>query len=124
MKYFLRVSCSIVFFTASLSAANVPIQVLLLDGQRGGPYHNWKLTTPILKKELEDTGLFKVTVLTAPASGGDFSAFQPEFGKYQVIVSNLDSPSWPESLRKQLEQYMRDGGGFVVVHAASNAFPD
>jgi len=105
-------------------AAADPIQVLLLDGQSGGPYHNWKLTTPILKRELEETGLFKVTVLTAPASDGDFSGFHPEFGKYQVVVSNLDSPTWPENVRGEFEQYIRDGGGLVVVHAADNAFPD
>src|SRR5579863_2160489 len=106
------------------SAWGGPIQVLLLDGQSGGPYHNWKLTTTILKKELEDTGLFRVRVLTAPPSDGDFSGFHPEFGQYQVIVSNLDSPSWPEMLRTQFEQYIRDGGGLVVVHAADNAFAD
>jgi uncharacterized protein len=124
MKRLLRVLFSVVFLTASLSATAAPIQVLLVDGQSGGPYHNWKLTTPILQKELEDTGLFKVTVLTAPPSEGDFSGFHPDFAKYQVVVSNLDSPSWPESLRAQLEQYIRDGGGLVTVHAADNAFPD
>ncbi len=68
------VLCSAVLFALASSAAAAPIEVLLLDGQSGGPYHNWKLTTPILKKELEETGLFKVTVLTAPPSDGDFSS--------------------------------------------------
>ena len=45
-----------------------PIHVMLLDGESGGPYHNWKLTTPVLKKELEETGLFQVDVVTAPAA--------------------------------------------------------
>src|ERR1039457_6796090 len=65
-----------------------PTQVMLLDGESGGPYHAWKLTTPVLKKELEETGLFHVDVVTAPAAGGDFSAFKPDFGRYQVIVMN------------------------------------
>ena len=30
---------------------------------------------------------------------------------------------WPENLRGQFEQYISDGGGLVVVHAADNAFP-
>lgn len=100
------------------------IQVLLLDGESAGAYHNWQLTTPLLKQELEETGLFNVTVATAPHSDGDFSQFKPEFTKYQVIVSNLDSPSWPADLRSSFEDYMRNGGGLVVVHAADNAFPD
>src|SRR5208337_4137658 len=65
-----------------------PIRVMILDGQSGGSYHNWKLTTPILREELEETGLFQVTVVTAPPADGDFSNFKPEFGNYQVIVSN------------------------------------
>jgi hypothetical protein len=52
-----------------------PIQVMLLDGESDGPFHAWQVTTPVLKKELEETGLFRVDVVTAPASGGDFSAF-------------------------------------------------
>jgi len=51
---------------------------MLLDGQSAGPYHNWRLTTPVLKAELEETGLFTVTVVTAPQSDGDFSNFKPE----------------------------------------------
>ncbi|MFZ0744505.1 MAG: ThuA domain-containing protein [Terracidiphilus sp.] len=100
------------------------IRVMLLDGQSGGPYHNWKLTTPVLREELEETGLFQVTVVTAPRSDGDFSNFKPDFSNYQVIVSNYDAPDWPQDLRSQFEQYIRDGGGLVVVHAADNAFPN
>jgi uncharacterized protein len=120
---FLALLGSLVLCLAA-SAASSPIRVLLLDGQSGGPYHNWKLTTPILKAELEETKLFEVTVVSAPPTGGDFSNFHPDFGKYQVIVSNLDSASWPDNLRGQFEDYVRGGGGLVVVHAADNAFPD
>ena len=106
------------------SATGTPIRVLLLDGESAGVYHNWKATTPVLRRELEETGLFQVTVITAPASGGDFSAFDPKFKNYQVIVSNLDAPDWPENLRAQFEEYVRAGGGLVVIHAADNSFPD
>jgi hypothetical protein len=99
------------------------IRVMLLDGQSGGAYHAWQITTPVLKKELEETGLFQVDVVTAPASGGDFSRFQPGFEKYRAIVWNLDSPEWPAALMTAFEQYVQDGGGVVIVHAADNAFP-
>jgi len=114
---------SALFFGASVSAAAAPIHVLLLDGESGGVWHNWRLTTPVLKAELEETGLFEVTVLTAPPSDGDFSGFKPDFTRYQVIVSNYDAPTWPEGLRHQFEQFVSEGGGLVVVHAADNAFP-
>jgi type 1 glutamine amidotransferase len=100
------------------------IRVLLFDGQSGGPYHNWKLTTPVLKAELEETGLFQVTVITAPTSDGDFTNFTPDLSHYQVIVLNYDAPTWPEDLRTRFEQFVGNGGGLVVIHAADNAFPD
>ena len=115
---------STVLVASTTSAAKTPITVMLIDGQSGGPYHNWQLTTPVLKKELEVTGLFLVTVVTAPESGADFSNFKPKFNEYQVIVLNYDAPDWPADLRSQFENYIKSGGGLVIVHAADNAFPN
>ncbi|HWC95759.1 MAG TPA: ThuA domain-containing protein [Candidatus Sulfopaludibacter sp.] len=109
--------------TAAPSPAAGPIRLMLLDGQSGGPYHAWQITTPVLKKELEETGLFQVDVVTAPPSNGDFSSFKPEFTKYKAIVWNLDSPEWPAPLMTSFEDYVKNGGGVVIVHAADNAFP-
>src|SRR5947209_10727349 len=39
------------------------IRVLIIDGQNN---HNWRATTPLMKKELEDTGRFVVDVATTP----------------------------------------------------------
>lgn len=100
------------------------IKVLLVDGESAGPYHNWRLTTPVLKKELEETGLFTVTVLTAPPHDGDFSDFHPNWSEYQAIVMNYDGPDWPAPVRASFEKYVSDGGGVVVVHAADNSFPN
>ena len=73
---------------------------------------------------LDETGLFAVTVVTAPPAGGDFSAFDPPFAKYQAVVMNYDAPDerWPAALKASFEAYMTDGGGLVAVHAADNAF--
>jgi uncharacterized protein len=81
--------------------------------------------TPVLAAMLGETGLFDVTVVTAPAAGGDFSRFAPDFGRYRAVVMNYDAPDerWPAALKTAFEQYMRGGGGLVVVHGASNAFP-
>jgi len=108
--------------SATIPAAS-PIPVMILDGQSGGTYHNWQQVTPALKKMLDDTGLFRVDVVTSPVSTGDFSNFHPDFTKYQVVISNYDAPDWPANLKTQFEAYMTNGGGFVSVHAADNAFP-
>ncbi len=108
------------------TAAAPPIRVMLLDGESGGPCHAWQQTTPYLKRMLEDARIFQVDVVTAPPRGGDFSAFHPDWSKYQVVVWNYDAPDdrWPDSLKASFEEYVRNGGGFVSVHAADNAFPN
>lgn len=99
---------------------------MLLDGESAGTYHKWALITPVLKKQLEETGLFRVDVVTAPPAGGDYNSFKPDFRKYAVVVWNYDAPDerWPADLKASFEQYVREGGGLVSVHAADNAFPN
>ena len=105
--------------------AQAPIPVMLLDGESGGPWHKWQLTTPLLKKALDETGLFAVTVVTAPASKGTLADFKPDFAKYRVVVMNYDAPDerWTPEVKTAFEQFVQNGGGLVSVHAADNAFP-
>ncbi len=52
------VACLFFLLAGALpSRAADPIRVMLLDGESGGPYHAWQLTTPVIKKELEDRSL-------------------------------------------------------------------
>jgi len=118
------IGAAVIVLMASLPRAAERIPVMLLDGESGGPYHQWKVTTQVLKKVLEETGLFEVEVVTAPATTGELTTFAPEFGKYKAIVMNYDAPDdrWPASLKASFEDYMKKGGGLVSVHAADNAF--
>src|SRR6266498_751686 len=83
----------------ALSAAT-PLRTLIIDGQNN---HDWKKTTPVLKKILEDTGLFQVDVLTTPPKGGDFSEFKPAFGDYKLVVGNYNEyptgDKWPGTVQ-------------------------
>jgi type 1 glutamine amidotransferase len=110
---------------APASRAQAPIPVLILDGESGGPYHDWARTTPALKSMLDEARLFAVAVVTAPPAGADFSAFRPEFAAYRAVVLNYDAPDerWPAALKASFESYVRGGGGVIAVHAANNAFP-
>ncbi len=103
---------------AALFAAP-PIRVLIVDGQNN---HNWRLTTPILKKMLEETGRFTVDVATSPPRGGDMSTFKPEFARYAVVLGNYNGAAWPAETQVAFEQFVRNGRGFVVYHAADNSF--
>jgi len=120
-----RILLTILFaLVAASPRAAAPIKIMLLDGESGGPWHKWQLTTPVLKKILDEPGLFQVDVVTAPPAGGDFSAFAPKFADYKAIVFNYDAPNdrWPDALKKSYEDYVSAGGGMVSVHAANNAF--
>ncbi len=109
-------------FTLHVSAfAAGPMKALLIDGQNN---HQWKLTSPVLKKILEDSGLFTVEIATTPEKGGDMSTFHPDFSKYAVVISNYNGEPWSKETNDAFEAYVRKGGGFVSYHAADNAFPE
>ena len=126
MRHGGRTVLAVALLLASVSSSAAPaIRVMLLDGESAGPYHKWRAITPVLEKQLDETGLFQVDVVTAPPAGASFSGFKPEFSKYQVVVLNYDAPDsrWPADLKTAFEQYVGNGGGLVTVHAADNAFP-
>ncbi len=99
-----------------------PLRLLIIDGQNN---HDWKVMTPPMKAALEATGRFKVDVATTPpakAAKETWEAFKPDFSKYAAVVSNYNGQSWPDRVNKDLVNYVKNGGGLVVVHAANNAF--
>ena len=103
------------------------IRVMLLDGQNN---HDWRSTTPVLKKVLDETGLFETTVVTAPEiASPDFGHFKPDFSRYRVVVMNYNNgidgkaPEWGAELKASFEQFVSNGGGVVSIHGADNAFP-
>ena len=49
------------------SAWAQPYKALIVTGQNG---HDWKATTPVLKKIVEETGLFTVDVAISPPRFG------------------------------------------------------
>lgn len=107
-----------------LSQTTARVPIMILDGESAGPYHDWQRVTAVLKKTLDETGLFDTTVVTA-APAADFSRLAPPFANYRVVVMNYDAPDerWPASLKASFERYVSEGGGLVAVHAADNAFP-
>lgn len=53
-----------------------------------------------------------------------WAAWKPDFAAYDVVISNYNGEAWPEAVRAAFEDYVANGGGFVSVHAANNAFPE
>ena len=109
-----------------LTSAQTPIQVLLITGQ-SNRYHNWEVSSPIVKRQLEESGRFAVSLKTTPPKGAtpnqDMSSFAPRFSDYQVVVLDYEGFEFSAPVKQALVDYMKNGGGLVVLHAADNAFP-
>lgn len=117
MKTFLAALATLAWVGSSDAGS---LKALIIDGQNN---HDWKATTPVLKRALEESKLFTVQVATAPGENDPaLAGFKPEFAKYDVVVMNYNGAMWGEATRKAFEQYMASGGGLVVVHAANNSF--
>ena len=110
-----------------LSAAPAKIRVLVVDGQNN---HDWRPTSAWLKQFLTDSGC-TVTISTTPPKGAAaaaWNAWRPVFSDYDVVLSNFngghlpDGTRWPHRVEVAFERYVRNGGGFVSLHAANNAF--
>ena len=111
---------SLLLISTVFAADGAPMKALIIDGQNN---HDYKATTPHLKKIIEETGLFTVDIATTP-KGKDLSGFKPNFSEYKVIISNYNGEPWSKETEAAFEKYVREGGGFVSVHAADNAFPE
>lgn len=95
------------------------IAALIVTGQNG---HNWRGTTPLLRKALEDTGKFDVRVME------EFRGVGPEaLAPYDVIVLNYfergrPELKWGEKTEAAFLDYLRSGKGVVMYHFSTAAF--
>ncbi|MEP1488453.1 MAG: ThuA domain-containing protein [Algibacter sp.] len=153
MKFKLIAICclSIIVFscksgtTTSKTSSKSKLNVLIIDGENN--HTIWPKSTLMIKDYLEETSLFDVDITRKAYTwnGGDLinqypltptinttsvkkpkedPNFNPDFSKYDLIVSNLGykASSWPAQTKANFEKYMANGGGLVVIHAADNSF--
>ena len=95
-------------------------KTLIITGQNN---HNWKASSPVLKQILDETGLFSTEIMTTPDKGGDMKSFNPDFSKYKLVVIDYNGDSWSEKTNSAFVDYVNNGGGVVIYHAADNSFP-
>ena len=95
-------------------------KTLIITGQNN---HDWKTSSPILKQILDETGLFSSEIMITPEKGGDMNTFNPDFSKYKLVVLDYNGDSWSEKTNSAFLEYVRNGGGVVIYHAADNSFP-
>ncbi len=115
----LLVAAGLLFFLASCKNEN-GYKTLIITGQNN---HNWKASSPILKQILDETGLFTSQIMITPDKGGDMKSFDPDFSKYKLVVLDYNGDSWSEKTNAAFVEYVNNGGGVVIYHAADNSFP-
>ncbi|MCF2947072.1 ThuA domain-containing protein [Paraglaciecola aquimarina] len=135
-------------FVACISneSSNIPIKVLIVDGQNN--HTVWPKSTFMMKQTLEQTNRFEVDIYRTLVTwkGGNLlneyalndgkeykdlaspetdPMFNPDFSKYDVVISNFGwkAAPWPEQTKLNFEKFVASGGGFVTIHAANNSFP-
>lgn len=102
-----------------LQAQQPKIQTLIIAGQNR---HDWRGTTPVLRKILEDTGKFEVRVVE------EFRGAGPEtLAPYDLVVLNYDDKRqaalrWGERADNAFLEFSRSGKGVVIYHFALAAF--
>lgn len=100
------------------------VKVLIITGDHG---HNWKETTPFLKKLLTKAG-HQVDVTETPAK----DLTDSNLAKYDVLLLNYrntprgarENPAsvWSDENKKAFKDAIEGGKGLVVYHHASSAF--
>ena len=115
-KLFFVVFSLLLAYTVS---ARKPIKTLLITGQNN---HNWQVSHVVLKQILENSGRFDVDFVISPEQGKDMSGFVLDFSPYQLVVLDYNGDSWPEETNRRFLEYVQNGGGVVIYHAADNAF--
>lgn len=122
-------------------------KALIIDGQNN--HDAWPKTTVMMRQFLEEHGGFEVDIvrtkytwkgkkllkefpindgkqyedLPKPKADPDFA---PRFSDYKVVVSNFgyNAAPWTKATQTAFTEYLSNGGGLVIVHAANNSFGD
>lgn len=109
----------LLFFSWAITAK--PLNVMVLTGHTD-KFHDWKISSQYVKKVLDQQQIFKTDLVVIPQLGPSFKTFVPNFEKYDVVVLKLNIPDWNAKAKTALENFVKSGGGVVVLHEAGNAF--
>lgn len=103
------------------SQVEQPVHCLIVTGE-DYPGHKWRETAPVLKSALERRGRIKVDVAE------DLNVLRTDrLGLYDVVIMHFKNydPNVPgREGFENLQRFVRQGGGLVLVHFACGAFQE
>ena len=94
-------------------------KVLIVTGHNN---HKWEVSSVVYKQILEQTNLFSVDMAIRPPLDKETEIFHPNFDDYDVVFLDYNGAPWPAETQDAFVNYVKSGGGVVLVHAANNAF--
>lgn len=122
----LALACALAGLALGQNGAPAPppakLQVLIVTGQNTAS-HDWRSTTPVLRKILEDSGRFEVRV-TEEFRGAGAATLAP----YDVVLLNYYASRnaaglrWGDATDDALLNYVRGGKGLVLYHFSLASF--
>lgn len=123
LRFAACILCFMVFLSTGWTAPERSLRVLIFSGQNN---HNWRATTPELERILTQIGHFAVDVTEHPETCDTAT-----LSRYDVVLSNWNTygnkavvKEWSPQMREAFVNFIRNGGGFVVVHAGGASFHD
>jgi type 1 glutamine amidotransferase len=118
--------CALALLALGQGGAPAPppakLHVLIVTGQNTAS-HDWRSTTPVLRKILEDTGRFEVRV-DEEFRGAGPDTLEP----YDVVLVNYYASKaatnlrWSDTTDRALMDYVRGGKGLVLYHFSLASF--
>lgn len=103
------------------AAAPAPVRVLLFSGQNN---HDWRQTTPKIQAILTASKRFTVQITERPdlCDAATFARFDVILSDWNAFPADAKIKEWPEPMRRAFLDFVRNGGGHVVVHSGSSSF--
>lgn len=79
---------------------------------------------PAFEKDLEESrkAFSELTSVSKKTFQEEFSRWRPNIKEADVVLLNYNGQEWPQPVQKEFVDFVKKGGGAVLVHAANNAF--
>ncbi|MGC8742841.1 MAG: ThuA domain-containing protein [Verrucomicrobiia bacterium] len=119
--YLLLVFAAFAGFVVQGQTEKKEARILIVTGN-DYPGHEWKKTTPALTNLLSKDPRLKVDVLYDPNKLGEVDLKQ--FDAVILHFMNWETTSPPARARANLEQFVKNGKGLMLIHFACGAWQD
>jgi type 1 glutamine amidotransferase len=96
------------------------LQVIIITGRDD---HDWRGVTPLMRKYLDEAGIFETRIAEEFRDAGPGSLNRYD-AAVLVYADKLAEDHWSESSRTVLREFVHAGKGLVVYHHSSTAFKD